>query len=75
MVLVRISPEQDNGNGGTTFKADIIASLAFPHQDGAYQDISDEDLKELEATYKSRKDRGSIPRIIYIHSSNSKIIC
>ena len=53
MVLVRISSERDNGNGGLTFKADIIASLAFPQQDGAYQDISDEDLKELEATYKN----------------------
>lgn len=53
MVLIRISPEQDNGNGGSTFKADIIASLSFPQQDGAYQDISDEDLKELEATYKN----------------------
>lgn len=53
MVLVRISPERDNGNGGSTFKAGIIASLAFPQQDGAYQDISDEDLKELEASYKN----------------------
>ncbi|RAR43005.1 hypothetical protein [Paenibacillus sp. MDMC362] len=53
MVLIRISPEQDNGNRGSTFKADIIASLAFPQQDGAYQDIFDEDLKELEAAYKN----------------------
>ena len=68
MVLIRISPEQDNGNGGSTFKADIIASLSFPQQDGAYQDISDEDLKELEATYKIEQTEGSIPRsFIVIH--------
>lgn len=51
LVLVRISPERENGNQGGMFKADIIASLAFPQQDGAYQDISDEDLKKLEADY------------------------
>ncbi|CAM3324910.1 MULTISPECIES: hypothetical protein [Paenibacillus] len=51
LVLVRIWPEQENGNQGGLFKADIIASLAFPKQDGAYQDISDEDLKKLEADY------------------------
>ncbi|MGG4095503.1 hypothetical protein [Paenibacillus lautus] len=53
MVLIRISPERDNGNGELTFKADISASLAFPQQDGAYQDISDEDVKVLETTYKN----------------------
>lgn len=53
MVLVKISPEQDNGNRESTFKAGIIASLAFPQQDGEYQDISDENLRELEAEYKN----------------------
>lgn len=52
LVLVRISPERENGNGGSTFKANIIASLAFPQQDGGYQEISDEDLRDLEAEYK-----------------------
>lgn len=53
-VLIRISPmpvKTVNGDSGLVFKADIIASLVFPRQDGAYQAVSDEDLKELEASY------------------------
>ncbi|PAK47418.1 hypothetical protein [Paenibacillus sp. 7541] len=53
LVLVGISSERENGKQGSTYKADIIASLAFPQQEGDYQDISDEDLKELEAEYKN----------------------
>ncbi|GAB6928262.1 hypothetical protein JCM10914A_22450 [Paenibacillus sp. JCM 10914] len=54
LVLVRISPLPDkteHGDKGSTFKADIIASVAFPQQDGVYQNISAEDLNELEADY------------------------
>lgn len=54
LVLIKIlsSPGKTvDGGGGGTFKADIIASLEFPRQDGAYQTISDQKLKELEATY------------------------
>jgi hypothetical protein len=35
-----------------TFKADIIASLEFPRQEGVYQTISDENLKEIESATK-----------------------
>lgn len=68
LVLVRISPLPDkteNGDRGSTFKADITASLTFPQQDGAYQAISDKDLEELEAAYKSRKDGDPIPLTIH----------
>lgn len=54
LVMVRFSPLLDKGDSGSTFKADIIASLAFPQQDGAYQAISDENLQELEAAYRDR---------------------
>ncbi|MEI2399089.1 hypothetical protein [Paenibacillus phytohabitans] len=41
-----------DGGGGMTFKADIIASLEFPRQEGVYQTISDENLKEIESATK-----------------------
>lgn len=54
LVLIKILPSPitaADGGGGVTFKADIIASLEFPRQEGAYQTISDENLKEIEAAY------------------------
>lgn len=54
LVLVKISqlPEtMDNVDASPVHSAEIIASLAFPLQDGAYQDVTDEDLKEIEAAY------------------------
>lgn len=54
-VLVKISPMSEKaGNGDVIprFKADIVASVAFPQQDGAYQLVSEEDLKSLEAGYR-----------------------
>lgn len=55
LVLIKIlsstGKTADGGGGGVTFKADIVASLEFPRQDGAYQTISDLELKELEAAY------------------------
>lgn len=56
LVLVKVSPLPDKTEQGDSmpkFKADIIASLGFPRQDGEYQDISDEDLKKLEASYQN----------------------
>lgn len=52
-VLVKVSPQTETGNNGIRFKADIIASLNFPKQDGDYQILSDKDLKELEDLYKN----------------------
>ncbi|WP_379136715.1 hypothetical protein [Paenibacillus sp. sgz500958] len=52
LVMVKISPLSEktgNGDMDSRFKADIVASVAFPQQDGAYQMISEEDLKNLEA--------------------------
>jgi len=55
LVLIKIlsstGKTADGGGGGVTFKADIVASLEFPRQGGAYQTISDLELKELEAAY------------------------
>ena len=54
LVLIKIlsSPGKvADGVGGVNFIADIIASLEFPRQDGAYQSISDQKLKKLESAY------------------------
>lgn len=40
--------ERENG----LFKAEVMASLEFPQQDGNYQVISDKNLLDLEAAYK-----------------------
>lgn len=53
-VLIKISSgtdktaERENG----LFKAEVMASLEFPQQDGNYQVISDKNLLDLEAAYK-----------------------
>ncbi len=54
LVLIKIfssAGKTADGVGGVTFKADIIASLEFPRQNGAYQNISDQQLETIESTY------------------------
>ncbi|WP_438433732.1 hypothetical protein [Gorillibacterium sp. sgz500922] len=53
LVLVKFSPSKpEDTKSGPTFKAEIVASLAFPQKDGTYQSISDKELQELAETYQ-----------------------
>lgn len=54
-VLIKISSGTDKTaeiEGGSLFKAEVMASLDFPQQAGDYQVISDKKLLDLEAAYK-----------------------
>lgn len=54
VVLIKVLPTPfttADGGEGVTFKADIIASLEFPRQAGAYQPISDQNLKDIDSAY------------------------